>query len=89
MAVQPSASRNVAMAVFAGVAWALFFWIVMIFVIGAIAGSMDPGEAQAAGARAGERFAGVCLLIAVIASGALSAIGILPGTRKHSRARSS
>ena len=74
--------RNVGKLIAWGFVWALVFWVTAEFLIGMAAGVLDPAAAGDAGRRAGEATAGPFFIISIFLSAILTAIGVLPGTRK-------
>lgn len=78
-----SGSRSAGMVFLAACGWVLAIWFVTIIAAGAIAGMLNPSDAEQAGKRAGESLAGVVFIAAIVLSGTLSALGVLPGTKRH------
>lgn len=74
--------RNIIKLIAVGFLWSLILWFVALFVVGAIAGVMDPANAQANGERLGQMLSGPVLLGAICLSVALTVYGKLPGTAK-------
>jgi len=75
-------ARSVGKLVGWGIVWACVFWVGSLFLVGMVAGALNPQDASAAGARAGEALAGIFFLISICLSIGLVIIGKLPGTRK-------
>lgn len=74
--------RSMPKLVFMAISWTLMLWFTSMIFIGAMAGALDPRNGAQAGARAGEAFGGLCLLLSLGLSIALTVWGKLPGTRK-------
>ena len=74
--------RNVGMLILMAFAWTMVFWFAGLFAAGAVAGAMNPQNAQAAGERVGEEYSGIIFLIGLVFSIFLTVIGKLPGTKK-------
>lgn len=86
-ALQPGVARagsgrSVGRLVLWSAVWVCVFWVVSLFVVGFVAGALNPADAESAGDRMGEALAGPLLLIALLVSGALTYLGKLPGTQK-------
>lgn len=78
----PVKERNVGMLILMAFVWSIVFWFAGLFAAGAVAGAMNPQNAEAAGERVGEEYSGIIFLIAVAFSVFLTVIGKLPGTKK-------
>ena len=74
--------RSVAKLIGWGLVWTAVFWVVSLMLAGMVAGMLDPERGNAAGAEAGQRFAGIFLLISIFLSTVLTITGLLPGTKK-------
>jgi len=77
-----ASERSVGKLIAMCVVWTIVFWVASIFVVGAIAGALNPQDGAGAGERAGEALGGLFLLISVCLSVVLTIVGKLPGTKK-------
>jgi len=62
--------------------WTAVFWVGALFIAGFVAGALNPEDAHAAGARAGQLLGGPLFFIALCIAVGLTVIGKLPGTKK-------
>jgi ABC-type multidrug transport system permease subunit len=62
--------------------WTILFWFCLLFIAGFIAGAYNPQDPAAAGARAGELYGNMLLLLSFCISVLLTIKGKLPGTKK-------
>jgi len=62
--------------------WTIIFWFCLLLIAGFIAGAYYPQNPAAAGARVGEAYGELFLLISFCVSAWLTYLGKLPGTKK-------
>ena len=79
---QPNSARSVGKLIGWGLVWTCVIWVASLFLVGVFAGLVNPDTAGAASEQLGERLAGPFFLLALLASGVLSYLGMLPGTRR-------
>jgi hypothetical protein len=77
----PPKRRDVGKLICWGIVWSIVFWVIGLALVGVIAASLDPNNAQAA-ENAGGAYSGIASLIAICISAALTYSGMLPGTKK-------
>lgn len=75
-------SRNTGVLIIVACGWTLVLWLACLLLGGFMAGAMNPNNAAAAGEHFGEVSSIPILLISGLASGLLTTIGWLPGTKK-------
>ena len=79
--------RSIVKLILLAIVWMLVFWVSSLFLAGALAGFLNPKNAQEAGGKVGESLSGPFLLIALGLSIWLTVAGKLPGTKKIPVAR--
>jgi hypothetical protein len=75
-------SRNTAILILSACGWTFIMWLGFLVLGGFVIGVMNPDNAAIVGQEFGESVSGPLLLVTAIASGVLTKIGKLPGTRK-------
>ncbi len=78
----PSGPRSIAKLIAFGVLWTFLIWSGGIVLVGAIAGGLDPANAEQAGGEWGEKMSVPFLILAIILAAVLTTMGVLPGTKK-------